>query len=324
MPQIRSCEDFEECADLWARAWPQRCIFDLWQLRACFASCFATKPYFLVAEENGRIEGLLALSWIEESGSYGHFPGETWQAKTWLEQNKIPARSSQVLKALLESVPGPLHLRYLTAECLPAGSFPLALDEVGYLFMPASYEFSFENYMQEFSGKSRKKLAKELAVLQSAGVTYRHNDLADVDRMFRLNLEGFGELSYFSDPRFLAAYEKLVSWLAQHNLLRITTVLLGGKVAAVDIGTVWNRGYTVLAGGTNREFPGVAKLINLHHLEWACQERFEVVDFLCGDFGWKQRFHLSSRPLYEICRHSAAARPEAEALSRQRHRGHEQ
>lgn len=322
MLQIRSCEDLAECEALWAKAWPQHCVFDLWPVRECFASCFDNKPYFLIAEEGGRIEGLLALSWIEESQSYGHFPGETWQAKTWLEQNKIPARSSQTLKALLESVPGPLHLRYLSADSMPKGSFPLALDEVGYLFTPANYDFSFDRYMEEFSGKSRKKLARELAALQSDGVSYRHNHFADVDRMFRLNLEAFGEFSYFSDARFLASYEKLVSWLAAKNLLRITTVLLGGEVAAIDIGAVWNKAYTVLAGGTNRQFPGVAKMINLHHLEWACQQRLDVVDFLCGDFGWKQRFHLTSRPLYEICRHSAVVHPVA--FERQLHRSHEQ
>ncbi|MDH3330668.1 MAG: GNAT family N-acetyltransferase, partial [Desulfobulbaceae bacterium] len=86
----------------------------------------------------------------------------------------------------------------------------------------------------------------------------------------------------------------------QEKMLRITTLLLGGTVAAVDIGAVWNNSYTVLAGATNPEFPGVAKLINFHHMEWACQQRLGAVDFLCGDFGWKQRFHLASRPLYEM------------------------
>ena len=67
----------------------------------------------------------------------------------------------------------------------------------------------------------------------------------------------------------------------------------------------------MLAGGTNHEFPGVAKLINFHHLEIACHQRFDSVDFLCGDFGWKRRFRLVARPLYQItlaagdvCEHS--------------------
>lgn len=306
MLKISSCEDFDECARIWTKTWPKLCIFDLWEVRASFAACFDNKPYFVVAEEFGEVKGMLALSWIEESGSYGHFPGEIWQGKTWLEQNKMPAASRQVLDAMLESIPGPLHLRYLTPDCMPEGSFPLAVDEVGYLFFPGGYDYSFDKYMLEFSGKSRKNLGREIARLQSGGVAYRYDHCADIDWMFQRNLESFGELSYFNDPRFLASYEKLVAWLFDNNLLRTTTVLLGGEIAAVDIGTIWNRGYTILAGGTNAEFQGVAKMINMHHLEWACRKRMQVVDFLCGDFGWKRRFHLSSRPLYEIYRKSGS------------------
>jgi len=306
MLKIRSCVDLDECARLWARAWPQHCIFDLWEVRLCFASSFGHKPYFLIAEESGKIKGFLALSWVEESQVYGHFPGETWQGKTWLEQNRIIAESRQILDIMLESIPGPLHLRYLTRDSMPDGIFPLAVDELGYLFFPGSYDFCFDKYMLEFSGKSRKNLGREIANLQSGGVAYRYDNCADIDWMFQQNLQSFGETSYFSDPRFLASYEKLVAWLYDNNLLRVTTVVLKGEIAAVDIGTIWKKGYTVLAGGTNPEFRGVAKMINLHHMEWACQQRMYVVDFLCGDFGWKKRFHLSSRPLYEIHRDSTS------------------
>lgn len=309
MLTIRSSEDIEECARLWSRVWPQYCIFDLWEVRAIFGSCFGHKPYFIVAEEFGEIKGLLALSWIEESQTYAHFPGETWQGKTWIEQNKIFAQSSQILDAMLENVPGPLHMRYLTPDSIPEGSFPLAVDEVGYLFFPGSYDYCFDKYMLEFSGKSRKNLTREIAHLQSGGVAYRYDQYADIEWMFQKNMDSFGESSYFSDHRFLASYERLVAWLVDNNLLRITTVLLKGEIAAVDIGTIWNRGYTVLAGATNPEFQGVAKMINFHHLEWACRQRMDVVDFLCGDFGWKQRFHLSSRPLYEIYRKSTTIFP---------------
>jgi CelD/BcsL family acetyltransferase involved in cellulose biosynthesis len=147
----------------------------------------------------------------------------------------------------------------------------------------------------------------ELDRLKARGVSWRHDCFADVDRMFRLNLENFKEYSYFRDSRFLRAFENLASWLQAKDMLRVTTVLIGGEVAAVDIGAVWNATYTVLAGGTHPEFAGVAKLINLHHLEWACQQRFAEVDFLCGEFNWKNRFHLTPRPLFQIWNQQALA-----------------
>jgi CelD/BcsL family acetyltransferase involved in cellulose biosynthesis len=168
--------------------------------------------------------------------------------------------------------------------------------------------------MQCFSGKTRKKMRSELNRLTAGGVSYRYDCLDDVAHLFRMNLEYFKGTSYFEDVRFLRAFENLVAWLHANNMLRVTTVLIGGRLAAVDIGAVWNQTYTVLAGGTHPEFPGVAKLINFHHIEWACQQRLKEVDFLCGEFNWKHRFHLSTRPLYRIEPHPLAAVDWSEAL----------
>jgi len=82
-------------------------------------------------------------------------------------------------------------------------------------------------------------------------------------------------------------------------------------LAAVDVGALWKNTYTVLAGGTDPDFPGIAKLINFHHIEWACRQHLAVVDFLCGDFNWKSRFRLSPRPLYKICSEQVDAVPES-------------
>ena len=302
MLKVRIVENLEECERIWNEVWPQECLFDLWPVRECFASCYNSQPYFIIAEQFGKIEGIIALSWVEDGQYFGHFPGETYQGKTWLEQNRILAHSPQVLSILLDNMPGPVHLRYLTGDSILEDLSPLAVDEVGYFFLPGSYNFSFQNYMQSFSGKSRKKLARELAVLEDIGVSYRYNDISDVQQLFKMNLESFGKKSYFADHRFLGSMEKLVNWLSGNGMLRITTILLRNTVAAIDIGALWGNSYTLLAGATNPQFQGVAKMINFHHMEWACRQGLEEVDFLCGDFGWKKRFHLTGRSLYEINR----------------------
>jgi hypothetical protein len=290
----------EEGRQIWQRRWPSESFFDLWPVRSCFQRHFNRPPHFLVAESNGKTHGVLALSWIEEARCFGHFPGETWQGKTWLEQNKIPVNDPDVFHSLLDHIPGPADIRYLARESILADEKNLDVDEIGYLFFPKKYGYSYQEYLQEFSGKSRKNLRRELSRLRSLGLSFRHDKSEDLDLLFRMNLEAFGEKSYFADPRFLNSFEGLLDWLHQMGLLRVTTVLLGGKVAAVDVGAVWESCYTVLAGVTHPDFPGVGKLINFHHLEWACIQRLEKVDFLCGDFGWKERFHLTPRPLYQI------------------------
>ncbi|MCB2148306.1 MAG: GNAT family N-acetyltransferase [Deltaproteobacteria bacterium] len=300
MIDVSVSSDPEEIQRLWQRHWPQTCLFDLWPVRACFQRRFQHTPHFLVAERQGAFCGLLALSWIDEEQYFGHFPGELWHGKTWLEQNRVLVADEHVFDALWEAVPDVAQIRYLRPDgYLPEGA-SVTMDEIGYLFRPPQYGYDFKMYMEQFSGKSRKKIRCEIDRLQRRGVSFRYDCLADVDHLFSLNLEIFREDSYFSDPRFLGAFEDLVQWLHRHNLLRVTAVLVGGELAAVDIGAVWNGTYTVVAGGTCGDFPGVAKLINFHHLEWACQQHLRAVDFLCGEFNWKNRFHLTPRPLYKM------------------------
>lgn len=253
-----------------------------------------------MVEKNAKPIGLAALCWDEEDQKYIQFPGETWNGKTWLEQNRIIAGSSGVLNLLIDSVPGPVHLRYLTRNPIPDMMDRVDRDEIGYHFYPGLYDFSFDSYWQSFPGKFRKKHNAEMKKLEARQVSYRFDRIKDLDAMFRMNIATFRDHSYFSDSRFYHAFENLAAFLLKNGMLRVTTVLIGGVIAAVDMGALWKNSYTLLAGGTNPEFPGVAKIINLHHLDWACRQEIGTVDFLCGDFNWKERFHLTSVPFYEF------------------------
>lgn len=298
--KLKVYTDISDCQKLWEIFWPGKGIFDLWQVRTCFHHQFQRQLRFQTVESNGQVLGLLPLSWCEESGQYVFFPGETWQGKTWLEQNRIIAKDREIFQILIQAAPGPVNLRYLSQTPLLETLGQVVEDEKGYLFYPAICDYNFENYWLGFSGKSRKKIKKERAVLEAVGVNIRVNELDDLGELVRLNTTSFSTNSYFHDPRFHAAFSQLASLLKEMGLLRITTILIGGEVAAVDMGAVFNNTYTLLAGGTDPRFKGVAKLINLYHLEWACQKRINTVDFLCGDFNWKERFHLVPRPLYQI------------------------
>jgi hypothetical protein len=302
MLKISVCRDLEEAQWLWQHLWPRRCLFDLWPVRACFQDQFKHAPHFLVATRGQKICGLLALSWINEENYFGHFPGELWQGKTWLEQNKIIAADSRVAHALLSHLPWETRIRYLAPNDHLHLDTQSVVDEIGYLFFPQQFDYRFEAYQRSFTGKTRKKIRCELDRLKVRGVTYRYNHWADMDILLQLNLDRYQDQSYFSDGRFRRAIQNLAAWLRDKGLLRLTTVLVGGRVAAVDMGAVWNATYTVMAGGTHPDFQGIAKLINLHHLEWACAQRIGMVDFLCGEFNWKERFHLSARPLYAIAK----------------------
>ncbi|WDP88536.1 MAG: GNAT family N-acetyltransferase [Desulfobacter sp.] len=305
--KIRVLKDQLSCRLAWERNWPAKGLFDFWEVRECFHTAFSRPLHFVVAEEREAILGFLPLCWNAETGQYVAFPGETWQGKTWIEQNRIFAASPQVLDKMLAAVPGRVHLRYL----LPAGGAgagrDLPEDETGYLFYPGRYGFSYPAYWAALPGKTRRKLAADLRRIESCGLSYRFDAYEDLQSMYALNLENYGDASYFSDIRFRKGFEYLGRLLWDAGMLRVTTVLAGGRVAAVDMGAVCNNTYTLLAGGTHPDFTGIAKVINLHHLARACEKRFDSVDFLCGDFNWKTRFRLTQRPLYQLSRMDVSA-----------------
>ncbi len=348
--KIAIIEDKATCERLWKHLYPRDNVFDLWEVREIFARHFGRKNCFVVhcAGKNqtispgknntpgitgneidiNDIDGVLPLSWIEEKNQYSFFPGETWKGRTWMEQNKIIAPDKAVMAQLLHGIPGNAEIRYLCPDHLkknseadgnnegvpmPALSWNLDIDETGYLFHPENHgikEVQYPGYLGLFAGKSRKKILAEIRGIEKKGVRFRYNDPEDVEIMFQFNRDNFGENGYFHDPRFLNAFRELAQMLHRENMLRVVTVLVDNEVAAVDMAAVWNHTCSFLAGGTSKAVPGIAKLINLHHIQWVCcheqrlgnmpLEDIHTLDFLCGDFGWKERFHLSCRPLYKI------------------------
>lgn len=304
MIQTRIVDDLKSCRQIWQKLWPVENIFDLWETRWCFAKSYDRPLCFIVAEENNSIVGVLPLSWIEEDKQFGYFPGETWQGKTWLEQNRMFSRDTHVSEELINSIPGKAHIRYLTEDTTRLLGSLTDFDENAYFFYPSRYNYSFDAYLNHFSGKSRKKLFGEISKLEEHKISYCYNKVEDMQHLFKMNTDRFGARSYFYNNRFTRAFEHLVDWLRCEGMLKIKTVLIGGVIGAIDIGIVHEKNYTLLAGGTNPEFPGVAKLINLHHFEYACQEHFHQVECLCGDFGWKERFGLTGIPLYQISKKS--------------------
>ncbi|MBN2070382.1 MAG: GNAT family N-acetyltransferase [Candidatus Krumholzibacteriota bacterium] len=305
--KIRINTDLEEAARLWIGLSLPTDLFGCWQIRNSFHESFGRPLHMVVAERGGKVCGFLALSRIEEEDYFGAFPGETWNGQTWLEQNTMPSSSADVAAALWDAAPENTVVRYVE-QAIASGIADAEIDETGYLFHPSDYNWDFDEYWKTFSGKSRKRLSREIGSLGDIVIGPSEKIAGDIEWMFRVNIAEFGNLSYFSDYRFVEAFEKMIGWLSSSGMLRVTTATIGGVRAAVDLGAVFNSRYTVMAGATSPEFPGIAKAINLYHIRVSCQERFSQTDFLCGDFGWKERFHLTPRPLYVLSTRSAGYR----------------
>lgn len=292
----------DECAKLWRiihNDYPPT-LFSDWEVRMCFQRNFGHKLAFVVDEENGQIDGILPLSFLEESNTYVLFPGETWHGRTWLEDNRIYVTSEEVLHRMLKALNSPVDLRYLDVSGLPFQIPELQTDEIGYLFQPSNFGFDYNSFLHSFPHRPLKKIEKELDGLRAQGVTWEFGRIQDIDTLIQMNISVFGADSYFSDKRFVTSFKEFIALLEKRGQLKVTTVFIHGELAAVDVGAVYDNVYTLLAGCTSHDFPGVAKLINMFHMERTCKEHFKYADFLCGDFGQKSHLRLSPRPLMEL------------------------
>lgn len=301
--RVRAVTDLNECRELWTACMPDDLVTDLWEFREAFYRHYEGSVLFVVVEEGKDVIGLLPLAEMDETFNYGIFPGESWHGGTWIEPNRIVARDAEVVSMMIDWLDEQrlgYRLRYLLGDSLE----PLSrayVDEIGYLFVPAQSNYDLEQYLSGFRSKtSIKSIRKEVQRFEERGVTYRINHRPDFDLMVKINRQRFGDDSYFSDPRFVQSFADVTDYFDRQGWLNLVTVLVEGQVAAVDLGCIYKNIYTLFAGATCSDFPGIAKVINLYHMHKACDERLEHVDFLCGDFSWKRMFHLTERSLYRL------------------------
>jgi len=290
--------DLGACRDLWDRVTVPRNVSDLWEFRACFQKHFRNQAHFVLLEDDQGLLGLLPLSYLADGDRYVLFPGETWNGKTWLERTPLYMRDPEILGDLLDAAPERTCLRYL--ECEESALIPhLDVDEIGYLFHPPEIEFDMKNYFQRFVWKKLKAIKKEIEAMLAPGFAWHVNCLTDFDILVDMSLATFGKSSYFHDSRFTEGFREVLRFLSRKGWLRMVSLEIGGKTVAVDMAALYRGTYVVLLGGTDPEFRGVAKAMNMQHLEFACEHGLSRVDFLCGDFHWKKLWHLDPQPLFK-------------------------
>jgi hypothetical protein len=291
--------DLDECKRLWEVFVRPQNISNLWEFRLCFQRHFKWEPYFLILKDRKGIAGMLPLSYLEEPETFVFFPGETWKGKTWNERSPLYVREKKFLPELFFSCPERTYLRYIDLSNRFLLSF-LDVDEIGYALYPGRLGFDLTRYYDRFSNKKLKDIRKTIRALTNDESTFHLNRLEDFDLLVDMSLQRFGSESYLYDDRFTKSFRDSMHFLHRRGWLRMVSLEIKGKTAAVDMGALFNGTYTVFLGGTDSDFPGIAKAMNMQHIEFAFKERISKIDFLCGDFHWKKLWHLDPEPLYRF------------------------
>jgi hypothetical protein len=242
---------------------------------------------------------MVPLSYVEDLDLFVFFPGELWKDKTWIERTPIYVREPGLVPDLLLSCPERTYLRYMEVSDGSDVS-GLSMDEIGYALYPRDLGPDLTPFRARFSNKKFKAILKEARSFTETASSFHLNRLKDFDRIVDMSLKYHGEDSYLHDDRFREGFRDIMYFLQQGGWLRMVSLEIQGETVAVDLGALWRGTYTVFLGGADQRFPGVAKAMNMHHIEFACNEGISKLDFLCGDFHWKKLWHLDPEPLFKF------------------------
>jgi hypothetical protein len=291
--------ELEECERLWHLLIRPKSISDLWEFRLCFQRYFDHRPCFLLLEDREGIAGMVPLSYVENMDLFVFFPGELWKNKTWIERTPIYVREPSLFPEVLRSCPDRTYLRYMDVlESLDVSGF--SVDEIGYVLYPRDLGLDLTRYRARFSNKKIKAILKEIRSYTENTASFHLNRLEDFDRIVDMSVKYYGKDSYLHHSRFREGFRDIMYFLQHGGWLRMISLEIQGETVAVDLGALWRGTYTVFLGGADRGFPGVAKAMNMHHIEFACEKGISKVDFLCGDFHWKKLWHLDPEPLFKF------------------------
>lgn len=287
------------CEKLWKTFIPARSVSDLWEFRMCFQKYFRNSFRFFVIEDRDTVSGMLPLSHIDHLDMNAFFPAETWNNKTWLERTPIYAENQDTFYELLSSCPERTYLRYIDSIWGDPQE-ELETDEIGYVLYPDLLDYDKDNYRRRFSNKKFKCIIKTVKSILEMGGSFHINRTADYDLLVEMSIERYGEESYLRDCRFRNSFRDIINFLLQKGYLRMVSLELDGKTVAVDIGALYRGVYTVFLGGVFSRVPGLPKVMNMYHIDYALNNRVFKLDFLCGDFNWKKLWHLDQEPLFKL------------------------
>ena len=296
--RISYITELEECERLWRLLIRPKSISDLWEFRLCFHRYFDHRPCFLLVEDREGIAGMVPLSYVENMDLFVFFPGELWKDKTWIERTPIYLREPDLIQDVLRSCPKRTYLRYMDVpEAIDFAD--LTVDEIGYVLYNRGLGPDLAHYRHRFSNKKFKAILKEVGSYMK-NASFHLNRLEDFDLIVDMSVEYYGKDSYLHDSRLREGFRDIMFFLQQRGWLRMVSLEIEGRTVAVDLGALRQGTYTLFLGGADRAFPGVAKVMNMHHIEFASENGISKVDFLCGDFHWKKLWHLDPEPLFKF------------------------
>ena len=291
--------DINTCHKLWKEFSPNETVFDNWNFRLAFLKGYKRTPYFILLKRGQENVALLPLWYEDDKERF------TWFGSDWQEENKFFTKEPLLIPVLLALSPSPIFLNAISAN-IPYWTkdvIKLSPDDPKYILDLTNFSSS-ENYLESLKKKKRYNLKRDRNKIQSLAPKIIIDNFQDIDKLIKLNIRRFkqkGENSSLEDQRSVETFRQVIKLGNKKDSYqtRMITVVIDGKVAGVDLITIFKNCYAPLKCGYDVDkFPGIGSFVNLLEIDDAISLGMEKIDFLEIGYGWKDKW-FTEVPLFK-------------------------
>jgi len=292
---IITTTDWTTCQEIWEKFSPHQAIDDEWNFRLAYAEGEHTKAHFLtVLNESEEVIALFALQ-KNQSGVIEVFGGAGTD-----DNHVFGDQSPEVIEALLAHLSHGVDLWPL-GQPYSQGETIAVEDDAVYTLPIGSYENS-EAYMHAlWSPDTRRVTQNRLRKLEKDyKIEIFYNRYEDIDRLFELNIETYGDYSIFVRKPYRMQLFK--DFLEQFTV-DMLSIEVDGIIQAVSY-TILHKGvYIAMNHGASRAINNLGKYLNLAQIERAIALGCTVYDAGKSNRGeWKTAFKFTPTPQYRFKR----------------------
>jgi hypothetical protein len=289
--KIVTITDLDQAQKLWEQCVQSPSWYNQWDIRKLF---FLTKGYadvaFYVVTEHDLPIALLPLQLSKKSRTLEFFGGR------FFEDNQVWGISEEAKQILYQSLGGSINLDSI----LPSDHNYDQRIELGdeKFVLPLQGYTDGSDYLQLFSSKRRNNLRRAFKKLTKNNLEITVGQPSDLEHLFALNIQRFGEESIFNDEKHSNCFREMLSlpydW-------RIYTFTIHKKVEAVSLGVLLHNTYIYHNAGTNvAAYPNLGSMVIHHNIAMAIEGKADYFDAGSEDLGWKSRWHLNPIQLYKL------------------------
>jgi|APSaa5957512622_1039677.scaffolds.fasta_scaffold15425_2 hypothetical protein len=292
--RLEIVSDVDQATLLWQEFSQNQTLFDTLEFRLAFFEAYKPKIHFVTLKSPTEVVGLLPLQYEEDKQKY------FWFGSWWQEENKFLVKDELYIPLLLASCPLPLNLNAISFE-LPTWIqkvIEFKADDPKYILKLDLID-TLDDYLATLDKKKRYNLKRDFRVIEAYKPEIVIDNFSDFDGLVELSKKRFfekGEETDWEDKRRVEAFRKVIEYGRKKisYQIRMVTIKIGSKLAAVDLVAVFNGCYYPLKCGYNvKDFPGIGNYVNLLEIKDAIDLGLNKMDFLEIGYGWKDKWFES-------------------------------